>query len=219
MGRIFVPEPRQIDAECAKKFGVIVPLVPKEYKLGLEPDRIKSLMARNLLVFEDDDYLLMDGSNVHCAVAGSCLSAIRNSFNVLMWDSLSHQYISRGLDFGDVHKVNGNILSNRRVFIVNNVHDIKVDKNLMAIALTDGNDPNILNPDKAKEAMMKLLVNSQPEDHLLLAGAKIHNMVASSIFSRMHERVNYMILDLNRKELVKRTCIFTVESLQRLAST
>jgi len=219
MGRIFVPEPRQIDSECAKKFGAIVPLVPKEYKLGLEPDRIKSLMARNLLVFEDDDYLLMDGSNVHCAVAGSCLSAIRNSFNVLMWDSLSHQYISRELDFGEIRKVNGNILSNRRVFIVNNVHDIKVDGGLMSIVLTDGNDPNILNPDKAKEAMLKLLVNSQPEDHLLLAGAKIHNMVASSIISRMHEKVNYMIFDLTRKEWVKRTCIFTVESLQRLAST
>jgi hypothetical protein len=219
MNRVFIPEPRQFDEAAAKKYCAVVPLVPKEYKLGLEPDRIKSLMARSLLVFEDDDYLLLDGPNTHCAVAGSVLSTIRNSFNLLMWNSLSHDYLCREINFDDIPKINMEIVSSRRIFVVNNVHDIKADGDMMMIALTDGNDPNILNPDKAKEAMIKILANSGPEDHLLLAGAKIHNLLASSIMSRMHGKVNYMIWDLNRKEWVKRTCIFTVESLQRLSST
>jgi hypothetical protein len=216
MGRVFVPEPRQLFAPKAEPFGQIVPLVPAESKLGLEPDRIKSLVAKGLTTFDDDDYLLLDGSNTHCAVATSVVGIERNSINLLLWNSMSNNYVFRRLDLEDlpIPVFSG---QTKRVFMTNDIHGI-TPEGYEAISLTSGNDPDIMEPDKIKRKMLEMLIHSQPTDFLLLSGSKIHNAVASVIISRLHGSVNYMIWNARTKEYVLRSCKYTLEDLQRILS-
>ena len=217
MARVFVPEPRQVIEAKASIYGEIVPLVPVEAKLGLEPDRIKAIMSKALTTFDDDDYLLLDGTNVHCAVAISIICIERNSVNLLIWDNRSGSYLNRLLTLDDIPQVifTG---SEKKIFVTNDVHDPpKLD--LPMISLTTGNDLNIMEPDKIKENMIKILSNSQAEDFLLLSGSKTHNSVAAAILSKMHGKINFMVWNATTKQYVLRSCRFNIEDLQRQLST
>ena len=213
MARVFVPEPKQLLEHKACLYGEIVPLVPVEAKLGLEPDRIKAVMSKALTTFDDDDYLLLDGSNVHCSVAISIICIERNNINLLIWDQKSNGYLNRLLLLDDIPQAvfTG---SEKKIFITNDIHDIpKLD--FSTISLTSGNDPNIMEPNKIKENMIKILINSQAEDFLLLSGSKTHNSVASAILSKMHGKINFMVWNAITKQHCLRSCNFTIEDLQR----
>jgi len=215
MGRVFVPEPRQLSENKAKAFGEVVPLVPVESKLGLEPDRIKSSLAKSLTTFTDDDYLLLDGSNTHCAVATSVLGIERDCINLLIWNSKANNYVFRRLDLDRIAPILS--AGPQKVFVTNDIHGI-LPHGYTSISLTSGNDPDIMEPDKIKRKMDALLINSQPGDFLLLSGSKIHNSIASVVLSRMHGLVNFMIWNARTKSYVLRSCKFTLEDLQRILS-
>lgn len=214
MPRVFVPEPRQLAEPRAKRFGQIVPLVPATARLGLEPDRIKYIMARPLATFEDDDFLLLDGANIHCAVASSVIAIQRNSMNLLLWDSGSQQYLLRQLTLEELPQAK-DIVSEKRVFLANDTHS-HGDLGMTSVALTTGMDPDVMEPEKLKEKMTKILGNSQSQDYLMTSGAKSHNVVASAILSRMHEQVNYMLWNARRKEYERRTVFFSLDDLQQI---
>jgi hypothetical protein len=214
MARVFVPEVKQLSEEKCRRFGEVVPLVDAELKLGLEPDRIKFLMARPLATFGDDDYLILDGSNAHCSVAASLIAVQRNVINLLMWDGHDREYLVRQITLDDVPGAN-DMSGEKRVFLANDMHT-GYSLNFTSVALTRGNDPNVMEPEKVKEQMIPILRNSQSEDYLLTAGAKIHNVVASSILSRMHQKVNYMLWNARRKEYERRTVHYSMEDLKRI---
>ena len=213
MGRVFVPEPRLLNEARAADYGEIVPLVPIEAKLGLEPDRLKAIMSKTLTTFDDDDYLLLDGSNVHCVVATCIIAIERNIIPLLIWDGKSGKYLHRTLSLDEVPD---SIFcgSEKKIFVTNDIHE-PPKVNLPMIVLTSGNDPNIMEPDKILKDMIKILVNSSMDDFLLLSGSKTHNSVASAILSKMHRRVNLMIWNAQTQEYVLRTCKFSIEELQR----
>jgi hypothetical protein len=216
MGRVFVPEPRLLNEEKAAIHGNIVPLVPAEAKLGLEPDRLKATMAKALSTFDDDDYLLLDGSSVHCVVAISIIGIERNSIPLLIWGNRGG-YLPRLINLDNVPSPIFHGLG-KKVFVTNDVHEPpKVDATL--VTLTSGNDPNIMEPDAIKEGMIKILVNSQPDDYLLLAGSKTHNSVAAAIFSKMHGKLNLMIWNASTCQYLLRSSKFTVEDLHRVLCT
>ena len=108
--------------------------------------------------------------------------------------------------------------SEKKVFVTNDIHD-PPELDLPMIPLTTGNDPNIMEPDKIKENMIKMLSNSQAEDFLLLSGSKTHNSVAAAILSKMHGRINFMAWNATTKQYVLRSCRFNIEDLQRQLST
>lgn len=221
MTRVFVPEPKNLYLQPrnpikASRWGKIVPLTPEGSCLGLEPDRIKASIARAILSFEEDDFLLLDGSNAHCAVAASLMSTVHERLNLLLWDVGHSDYISRQLIISDIPKA---IVSGvpPRVYITNYIHGDS-PSGYIAVPLTSGNDADVLEPQLLQARMLPILANSQPEDFLVPSGSKTHCVVGSTIMSRMHGRVNYFLWNTSSRQYVPRSCSFSVDDLQRLGS-
>jgi len=215
MAKVFVPEHKLLDDAQASKWGSIVPLLPQDLKLGLEPERIKVLTARGVGAFnENEDYLLLDGSPVACAVIMSLLLIERSTLNLLLWDPRSRRYFNRTVSFERVSESNFTS-PEKRIFASNDIHDMS-GLNFPIISLTSGQDPNILEPDRILDEMIKILVTSQPHDMLLISGSKIHNCIAGGIISKMHSKVNYLLFNAQESRYVLRTCIYDLETLVRI---
>jgi len=215
MGKVFVPEVQQLDEDEAKRIGEIVPLVPSSNRLGLEPDRLKYLMANGLSIFSSGDFLLLDGRNIHCAVAASILAVQRNSLDLLLWDKSVGSYVTRPLTLLDVPKTK-NIISSIRAFVVNDLHDSEDQLSMRAITLTKGHDPNFMNPEAIKANMIEILANSHSQDYLVTSGSKIHNVVASCIMARMHGRVNYLLWHAKTNKYEFRCATFGPADLRKI---
>ena len=191
MVKVFIPEIQQANMGLVEIKGEPVPLLPKNNKLGLEPDRIKFLITRALSVYSSGDYLLVDGRNVHCAVAASVLATQRNTIDMLIWSKSDNDYVTRSLFLSNIKSAD-NIISEPRAFLVNDTHsDIRIP--YQSVPLTKGSDPNIMDPDKIKDNMLPILKHSGPSDYILNAGSRTHNIVASCIMTRMHGRVNFLL--------------------------
>ena len=217
MPKVFIPEPKMLNEKAAAIYGSIVPLLPPQLRLGLEPDRIKLLTAKSIGAFdENEDFLLLDGSPVNCAVVFSLLLIERNSLNLLLWDTKSGRYFSRLVSFENLPTTTFSS-SEKRVFAANDVHDMSQVK-FPVISLSSGMDPDILEPDHIFNNMIKILATSQLDDMLLISGSKIHNCIASGIISKMHEKVNYLIFDAVAQRYVLRSCTFSLEGLMRICT-
>jgi hypothetical protein len=206
--KVFVPEVEQLNEVVASARGTIVPLMPKDNKMGLEPDRIRFLMEKPLGTFQCGDYLLLDGRNVHCAVAASILASQRNSIDMLLWDRAAADYTTRTISLIDIPKSQP-IVSNIRVFLINDMHS--ESQGIIphpCVALTQGSDPNVMEPENIKTNMIQILKNSSDQDFILSSGSKTHNVVAACVMCRMHKRVNFMIWNAKAKRYEKRTVIF-----------
>ncbi|MEN6550193.1 MAG: hypothetical protein ABFE07_29465 [Armatimonadia bacterium] len=221
MPRVFVPEPKNFYLQHrnqvkAERWGKIVPLTPEGSCLGLEPDRIKASVARAVLAFEDEDFILLDGSNAHCAVTASLVAVLHDRLNLLLWDVSNSDYISRSLDLSAIPRA---IVSGvpPRVYITNYIHGDS-PPGYITIPLTSGNDSDVLEPQLLQGRMLRILVNSQEEDFLVPSGSKTHCVVGSTIMSRMHGRVNYFLWNTSSRQYLPRSCLFSCEDLQKLGS-
>ena len=216
MTKIFIPQVEQLDERVAAAKGELVPLMPSGNKSGLEPDRIKFLMVKGLSLYNDGDYLLLDGRNTYCMVAASILAVLRNSIDLLIWDGSSSDYVSRMLTFMDVPTPQP-IISDTRAFLVNDMHS-GIDIPFPSIVLTKGSDPDFMSPENIRVKMIKILKNSHEHDYILCSGSRLHNVVASGIMARMHGRVNYLLWNAKVKRYERRSAIYSQESLKETLS-
>ena len=216
MTKIFIPQTQQLDEKAASAKGELIPLMPSGNKSGLEPDRIKFLMVKALSSFNDGDYLLLDGRNTYCMVAASILSVLRNSIDILIWNSSSSDYVSRMLTFMDIPSPKP-IVSDSRAFLVNDMH-AGIEVPMQSIVLTKGSDPDFMSPENIKTKMANILKNSHEHDYILCSGSRLHNVVASSIMARMHRRVNYLLWNPKSSRYERRSAIYSNESIQEILS-
>jgi len=213
MTKVFIPEIQQANMSQIKEKGEPIPLLPLNNKLGLEPDRIKFLVTQALSVYATGDYLLVDGRNVHCAVVASVLAIQRNTIDLLLWDKSSKDYVTRTLFLSDIRSEDS-IVSGIRVFLVNDTHsDVKIP--YISVTLTKGSDPNIMDPNKIKDNMFKILKHSNPSDYILIAGSRTHNIVASCIMARMHNRVNFLIWNAKLACYKMRSVVLSMDEIKR----
>lgn len=222
--RVFVPEPRNIYADPngrsvlkAERWGRVVPLTTVESKLGLEPDRIKAYAARSIATCTKEDFLLLDGSNVHCAVVASMIASMHDSINLLLWNARESQYISRCLLLSDIPRA---VVSGfqPKIYITNYTHG-STPTGYTSVALTSGDDYlGMMEPESLKKRMLQVLGSSCTEDMLVPSGSKTHCVVGSVIMSRMHSSVNYLIWNHVSEDYMLRRCSFSREDIRWLSS-
>lgn len=215
MAKVFVPEVHQLNHEEASRMGDIVPLVPESNRIGLEPDRIKHAMAKALSAFKDGDFLLLDGRNIHCAVAAAILATRNNAIDILIWDNVTHSYLARPLTLMDIPKPRA-VIAPPRNFIINDIENIKGLSN-MSIVLAKGHDPNFMNPERIKLNMIEYFRNSHNRDYLVISGNRMSCAVASCIMARMHKRVNYMLWHVKDDKYEYRSTTFSQDELLEIA--
>jgi hypothetical protein len=56
--------------------------------------------------------------------------------------------------------------------------------------------------------MQKLLINSEPDDFLLLTSYNVINAIASSLLALKHGNVNFLLFNAKTSQYVERTVVF-----------
>lgn len=87
-----------------------------------------------------------------------------------------------------------------RVFVVSNSgHDFSPARVFGDIAFLSSGPIGKFNTDTMQERFLEELISSGPGDYIIPCGMNIMNIVACSIFSDIHHRLNLLIFDSNSK--------------------
>ncbi len=225
MGKIFIPCKQAATVSKAKKFGDIVVLHDQSdpakdaSPLGLEPDRLFAKFIRHLNTWEPGDLILLDGPLIYNAVATSILACFTNKISMLVWmkgrGDRGRRYHKRSFSLENVRpkKTWARKTSNRKVYAINNIHPPELARKYGEIVyLTEETLEEsipITNPSAIFKKVYPALAKSHKTDLLLLSGTRIESAVASSVLSRMHGTVDYLIFHHGRKKYLARSANFS----------
>lgn len=96
-----VPVPKH-DHRPAMKFGEIQVLLPPGVSNSVDHTELTKVLQRELVRFDDDDFLLCSGDPALIALAaGVAFKSNRGRISLLKWDRNQGQYFSVTLDIGE----------------------------------------------------------------------------------------------------------------------
>lgn len=100
----------------------------------------------------------------------------------------------------------------KKVFVVNNAgFDLSDAKNYGTLVIMSEDTIDKYDVRTMYRQMRQFLKNSEPEDFILQSGPSVMCMVASAIFSSMHDRLNLLLWleDQPQSRYLVRTLVFT----------
>jgi hypothetical protein len=226
MPRVFVTCHSAANLEKAAKFGEVVKLYdlvqarPSDHRLSLAPARIFTKVAQNINSSTPDDIFLLDGPAVYSAVVVAMAATISQRVTFLIYNHDAANFVKRTLYF-PVAKCRKPIEDQKpRVFAATDSHDMSRAKSFGEITTLIPSSEGIpaYNTRKIAKLVVAPLKDSQPQDHLLLAGEKSINAIAAAVLARRHGKLNLLLIHHTKGVYLAKTVDISRERIRELAN-
>lgn len=218
---VYVPRKQRLDMHKAKDWGDVKVLSSNGPNYGLEPDRIKIEVIKNLRDFNNnEDYLLLDGSLVYNCVCAGILTSWHGWFNALVWKK--DTYCKRTLNLSGVEERECEMTPDPKLWAVNDAHELKpsygkLPKDEREVQYIFGQNCKI-DPYSSKSVLdyaTEKLEDFRFGDQITLCGSNLMNMVCVCYLIKKYGVVTVRLIDWKRKSYVYRDLNLSKDHLDR----